>query len=605
MTTAATVPTRQEVALADTWDATKVFASDAEWEQALDAYAQSIAEIEQYQGRLAEGAPTLLAALNYADQLNERIGKLYIYASLFYSVDTTDQVAKAKMDRVLGVYARTMASSAFIEPEIIGIGFETLKQWQAENADLAGYGQYFNEVERRQAHVRSAEVEQVLGLVSDAFDSANSTHRILTDADLAYPAAHGPDASELELTQGTIGLLLTDPDREVRRTAFENYSDAHLANKNTMANCMATCVKQHVFNARVRNYSSALAAALGENNIPTDVFHQLVATVRKNYPTWHRYWRLRREALGYDQLHVYDIKAPLSTKKLDIPYTEAVDWIIAGMQPLGEGYTSAAKRGLLDDRWVDIYPNKGKSAGAFSSGWKGTPPYILMNYNNDIFGMSTLAHELGHSMHSYLTWQNQPTIYSNYGLFVAEVASNFNQALVRNHLFNTNQDPDFQIALIEEAMSNFHRYFFIMPILAQFELEIHERGQRGEPLTAATLNGIMFDLFREGYGEEVVPDADRMGITWATFSGHMYANFYVYQYATGIAAAHALAEGVLAGKPDAQSNYLAFLSAGSSLAPLDALKLAGVDMTSAEPVEAAFRVLASYVDRLEQLLANK
>jgi len=257
---------------------------------------------------------------------------------------------------------------------------------------------------------------------------------------------------------------------------------------------------------------------------------------------------------------------------------------------------------MTAQRWVDIYPNKGKRAGAFSSGWQGTHPFILMNYNNDVYGLSTLAHELGHSMHSYYTWQTQPAIYSNYTIFVAEVASNFNQALVRDYLFRVNQDRDFQIALIEEAMANFHRYFFIMPILAQFELEIHERVERGDPLTADSLNTLMLDLFREGYGDEVAIDADRIGITWAEFPTHLYANFYVYQYATGIAGAHALAEGVLAGQPGARESYLAFLKAGSSLTPLDALKLAGVDMTAPEPVDAAFRVLSGMVDRLEQLL---
>jgi oligoendopeptidase F len=596
------VPHRRDVSTEHQWDAASVFPSDAAWSAAIAEVGAELAAFSAFRGRLSEGPAVLLDALTQLDSLIRRIGHIYVYASLFHEVDTADQDAKAKQDRSMSLFGQTMATVAFVEPEMIAVGFPTLRAWMEQEPGLELYRHNISELERRQAHVRSAEVEQVLGLAMDAFGTATATHGILADADLRFDPARSVDGAEQEITQGTINLLLTDPDREVRRTAWEHYSDAHLATKNTMANVIATGVKQHVFNARVRNYGSSLESALGETNIPVEVFHQLIATCRKNYPTWHRYWRLRRQALGYDKLNVYDIKAPLTSTALDIAYDQAVDWIVAGMEPLGEDYTGTARHGMTAQRWVDIYPNKGKRAGAFSSGWQGTHPFILMNYNNDVYGLSTLAHELGHSMHSYYTWQTQPAIYSNYTIFVAEVASNFNQALVRDYLFRVNQDRDFQIALIEEAMANFHRYFFIMPILAQFELEIHERVERGEPLTADSLNTLMLDLFREGYGDEVAIDADRIGITWAEFPTHLYANFYVYQYATGIAGAHALAEGVLAGTPGARENYLAFLKAGSSLTPLAALKLAGVDMTAPEPVDAAFRVLSGMVDRLEQLL---
>ncbi len=599
------VPQRSDVALEHTWDATSIFATDAEWQAAIETVNGQLVEFRKLRGRLHESPAVLIQALHDLEEIIKTIGKVYVYASMFYEVDTSDPAAKSKHDRAMGLFGQTMGAIAFVEPEMIAIGFPTLREWMQTEPALAIYAQNIADLERRQAHVRSSEVEQVLGLASEAFDSATSTHGILADADLRFDPARSVEGAEREITQGTINALLNDTDREVRRTAWEHYSDAHLATKNTMANVIATGVKQHAFMAQVRNYGSSLEAALGETNIPVAVFHQLIATCRKNYPTWHRYWRLRRQALGYDQLNVYDIKAPLTEEKLDISYAQAVEWIVAGMQPLGEEYTAISQRGLTNERWVDIYPNKGKRAGAFSSGWQGTHPFILMNYNNDVFGLSTLAHELGHSMHSYFAWQNQPSVYANYTIFVAEVASNFNQALVRDYLFKHNQDRDFQIALIEEAMSNFHRYFFIMPILAQFELEIHQRVERGEPLNAESLNQLMFELFREGYGDEVVLDSDRIGITWAEFPTHLYSNFYVYQYATGIAGAHALAENVLDNQPNARENYLAFLKAGSSLTPLDALKLAGVDLTQPEPVDAAFKVLSDMVDRLEQLLDLK
>jgi len=333
------------------------------------------------------------------------------------------------------------------------------------------------------------------------------------------------------------------------------------------------------------------------------VFHNLIATYRSNLPTWHRYWKLRKRALGFDTLAAYDVKAPLTDKMPNVPLAQSIDWICAGMRPLGEEYVAVMRDGLLEQRWVDVYPNQGKRMGAYSHGVHGTHPYILMSYNDDIFSMSTLAHELGHSMHSYLTWQNQPVVYSSYSLFVAEVASNFNQAMVRAHLLETNRDRDFQIAVIEEAMANFYRYFFIMPTLARFELEIHQRIERGEALTADSMIALMADLFQEGYGDEVQVDRARVGSMWCQFSTHLYSNFYVYQYATGIAAANALAADILDSQPGAAESYLTFLQAGGSLYPLDALNLAGVDMTTPAPVERAFGVLASYIDRLETLLA--
>jgi oligoendopeptidase F len=505
---------------------------------------------------------------------------------------------------VLGLYSRAAAATAFARPEMLAIGFDTLRRWAAEDARLATYTHFFDQLERHQAHVRSTEVEELLGRVQESFNSAADIHGVLTDADLRFAPARPAEGDTIDLAQGNVNALLANPDREVRRTAWTNYADAHLAHKNTMAACLATGVKQNVFMARARRYGSALEAALDGSDLPLEVFHNLIETFRRHLPTWHRYWRLRREALGYEQLHVYDIKAPLTRAMPEVPFERAVEWISAGMRPLGDEYVAVMRRGLNEQRWVDIYPNKGKRMGAYSHGYPGTHPFILMSYNDDIFSMSTLAHELGHSMHSYYSWQTQPQIYSDYSTFVAEVASNFNQALTRAHLLETSADPDFQIAVIEEAMSNFHRYFFIMPTLARFELAIHERVERGQALTAEAMITLMADLFQEGFGDEVAVDRERVGITWGQFSTHLYSNFYVFQYATGISAAHALAAGVLEGRPEAAARYLKFLQTGGSLYPIDALKLAGVDMTSPEAVETTFATLASYVDRLAELVKS-
>jgi oligoendopeptidase F len=360
-------------------------------------------------------------------------------------------------------------------------------------------------------------------------------------------------------------------------------------------------VKADVFDMQARKHNSTLEASLFENKIPLEVFHNLIDVFKKNLPTWHRYWRMRRKALKVETLHPYDIWAPLTKAKPVFSYQQVIDYIVGGLAPLGKDYVKALQQGVLKDRWVDAYPNQSKTGGAFSSGCYGTHPFVLMSFTGDVESLSTLAHELGHSMHSYLTWKHQPFIYSNYSLFIAEVASNFHQAMVRAHLLKTLGDPAIQIVLLEETMSNFHRYFFIMPTLAQFELEVHQRVERGEGITADSLIDLMTGLFEEGYGGEIHIDKERVGMTWATFQ-HLYYDYYVYQYATGISAAHALSKRILDGVPGSVQDYLKFLSSGSSVYPLDALKIAGVDLTTPQPVEDTFKILAGYVDKLENML---
>jgi oligoendopeptidase F len=599
------VPLRSEIPVEYTWDLTTIYATPVEWEAALQEVKARFPHIRTYARRLGEGPALLAAWMDEYQALMRDTQRLSMYAFLGSATDATDQAAAARVGQANSLGAEVQATIAFAEPELMAIGFDTLRRWMVEDPKLAIYAQYFDDLERTHAHIRSAEVEEVLGQVEDPFRTANATHGILANSELQFaPATSSDGAQTFEVTHGSLGALLSNPDREVRRTAWENYADAHLAFKNTMANSLAAGVKQDVFRARVRRYSSSLEAALAPDNIPLAVFHNLIDVFKRNLPTWHRYWRLRRKALGVETLHEWDIKAPLASGKVEVPYRQAVDWICEGMAPLGGEYVRVLRRGCLEERWVDIYPNKGKRLGAFSYGGPGTHPFIMMSYNDDLFSTSTLAHELGHSLHSYFSWQTQPLIYARYTLFAAEVASNFNQAMVRDYLLRTQTDRDFQIGVIEEAMSNFHRYFFIMPTLARFELELHTRAEQGRPLTADSFVELMADLFAEGYGDDLVLDRQRTGATWAEFSTHLYSNFYVYQYATGISGAHALARGILDGKEEAVDRYLGFLRAGGSKYALDALAAAGVDLRSPEPVEIAFGILADYVTRLEQLLGS-
>lgn len=603
--TTKTVPVRSEIPAEFKWDLNTIFPTPAAWEDKMAEVRNRLVGVRRFESHLGDSPDILADWLETYQALMFDVQRLTMYAYLEYSVDTTNQEAVARSSQVNSLGADVQAAIAFAEPELMAIGFPVLREWQQSHPRLEIYAHYLENLERLSAHVRSAEVEEALGQVEDAFRTASSTHGVLTNSELRFEAAHTADGEEVfEVTHGSLGALLTNPDRTVRRSAWESYADAHLAFKSTMANCLAAGVKQNVFRTRARRYASSLEAALAPSNIPPAVFHNLIDTFRRHLPTWHRYWRLRRRALSVETLHEYDIKAPLTEATIEVPFQQAVDWICEGMAPLGEEYVRTLRQGCLEQRWVDVYPNKGKRLGAFSYGGPGTHPFIMMSYNDDLFSLSTLAHELGHSLHSFLSWRTQPIIYARYTLFAAEVASNFNQAMVRDYLLRTQPDPDFQITVIEEAMANFHRYFFVMPTLARLELEIHQRVEQGQALTADTLNNLMADLFEEAYGGEVAMDRQRTGSTWAQFSTHMYSNFYVYQYATGIAGAHALARGVLDGQPGAVERYLEFLSAGGSRYPLDALQRAGVDLSKPEPVEAAFAVLADYVTRLEMLLES-
>jgi len=550
---------------------------------------------------LASGGPTVLAALSARDALQQRAMKLVVYADMSAAVDSNNQSAQAMAGRASGLIGQVWAAYAFIEPELIAIGPDRLNEWQQADPQLAMYAHYFHNLFRKQAHVRSAEVEELLGLLADPFGSVSATIHLLTNADFKFAPARGSDGVEQPVAQGTIVQLVQNADREVRRTAWEHYADEYLAHQNTLAGNLITSLKQSVFRMRARRHESTLAMTLFDDNLPVAVFHNLIDVFKRHLPTWHRYWRIRRKALKVDALRYYDLWAPLTAGGPRVSFEQAVEMICAGLAPLGDDYVNVIRRGCFEERWVDALPNQGKGQGAFSTGVKGTHPFIMMSFAGTLMSLSTLAHELGHSMHSYLTFATQPWVYSGYANFVAEVASNFHQAMVRAHLLETQSDPGFQLAVIEEAMTNFLRYFFQMPTLARFELEVHQRVQRGEGVNAQTLNGLMADLFAEGFGGELDMDRDRIGIIWAEF-GHLYADYYVFQYATGISGANALAQRVRSGEAAAAQDYLRFLAAGSSVYPIDALKIAGVDLTRPEPVEAAFDVLAGYVDRLEQIV---
>lgn len=591
---------RREVPEAERWNAESIFPAPAAWDEAFEALEDDLADAGGYPGTLGASPEQLLAWLEYREEIERRFGRLRVYATMSYAVDAQDEAAAVRQDRVRSLAARLAEAIAFAEPELLAIPRETLEGWLSL-PELSTYRHYFERLWRRAPHVRSPEVEELLSGVQDPFGTATSAHGVLANAELEFGDVHDGAGRPHPLTQGTVRTLEASRDRTLRQRAYQRYADAHLAAKKTMATLLAAGVKQNVLLARARRYGSALEAALAPENLPLSVFHNLIETFQANLPVWHRYWRAKRELLGLETFHPYDVHASLTDERGEVPFEQAVEWLTEAMAPLGRDYVAVLRQGALKERWVDRALNRGKRMGAFSTGAADTHPFIMMSYSGDVLAMSTLAHELGHSLHSYLSRRAQPFVYSRYSLFAAEVASNFNQAMLRHHLLQASPSRAFELEILEEAMANFYRYFFVMPTLARFELELHERVQRGEPLSADGLIALMAQLFAEGYGGEVVLDEPRVGITWAQFHTHLYSRFYVFQYATGISGAHALAEGVLSGEPGAAERYLGFLRAGGSSYPLDALRAAGVDLSSPAPVEATFRVLEGLVARLERL----
>lgn len=591
---------REEVPEELTWRLEDIFPSDEEWEKEFDQLQKDIPQIAEFRGKLAESSDTLYALLQLQDQLSERLGKLYVYARMRYDQDTTNsfyQGMNGKAQSLLTVFSSNMS---YITPEILEMDESTIEKFIEENEDLKLYKQTLDEINRKRPHVLTEKEEELLAHASEALRTSSETFSMLNNADLKFPTIKNEKGEEVDLTHGRYISFLESSDRRVRKDAFKAMYETYGKYKNTFASTLSGNIKKDNFYAKVRNYDSARQAALDANNIPESVYDNLVDAINEKLPLLHRYAELRKEVLELDEIHMYDMYTPLIQDiDMKVTYEEAKQYVLDGLAPLGEEYVSIVQE-AYDNRWIDVLENKGKRSGAYSSGTYGTNPYILLNWQDGVNDMFTLAHELGHSVHSYYTRKNQPYRYGNYSIFVAEVASTANEALLNEYLLNHFDDEKKKLYILNNFLEGFRGTVFRQTMFAEFEHDIHIRDQKGEPLTAEKLTEIYYDLNKKYFGENVVSD-EEIGLEWARIP-HFYYNYYVYQYATGYAAATSLANQILAeGKP-AVNRYIDFLKAGSSDYPIEVLKKAGVDMTSKDPVLAALDVFEEKLNEMEKLL---
>lgn len=596
--------TREEVAEHLTWKLEDIFASNDTWEKEFQDVAELAQKASSFQGTVGNSAEALLAILTYRDELTSRLRKLHAYAHMRHDQDTANSTYQAMDSRIKSLYVKVSTELSFLIPEILSLDEAVLSGYLDQHTELKVYRQLLEEINKERPHVLPREQEALLAQFSEVTGASSDTFGKLNNADLEFPFIKDEDGNEVQLTHGRYSRFLESEDRRVREDAFKAMYDTYGKFRNTFASTLTGNVKGDNVNAKIRNYASAREAAMSENHIPESVYDNLVGTINDNVHLLHKYVGLRKKVLGLEELHMWDLYTPL-VKEVDMEYTyeEACDTMIKSFEPLGEEYVSSVKKGL-ESRWVDVVETKGKRSGAYSSGTYGTNPYVLMNWQNNVNNLFTLAHEFGHSIHSYYTRANQPYVYGDYSIFVAEVASTTNEALLNDYLLKTIEDPKKRIYLLTHWLEGFRGTVFRQTMFAEFEHIIHQLDQDGEALTADKLTEVYYELNKKYYGDEIVID-EQIGLEWARIP-HFYYNYYVYQYATGLSAATALSNQIIKeGKPAVDRYINEFLKAGCSDYPIEVLKKAGVDMNSAAPIEEACRIFEEKLNELEQLLLTE
>ncbi len=590
---------RDEIPESDKWRIDKIYETPAKWNEELSKLKEEAPKLKDFEGKLGN-KEDLKAFLLLNEKLSRKLGKLYVYAHMRSHEDTSNPEMQSLVNKIDPYSAEFSSYTAYFVPEILSLKEGTIENFINEDKDLKQYKIYFEMILNEKPHILSKEVESVLASVSDCLGAPESIYSMLTNSDMTFGEIVDESSRKVELTEGNYISFIKSKDRKVREAAFKLLFGTYKKYENTLATSLTSSIKNFVFESKTRKYNSSLEASLKPNNIPVEVYYNALKTVDENMDALHRYVRIKKKLLNLEEIHMYDLYVPvIECKKEHLEYKDAISLVEEGLKPLGKEYLDIFNEGI-NEGWIDVYENKGKRSGAYSWGSYDTMPYVLLNYNYELNDASTLAHEMGHSIHSYYTRKTQPYIYGDYSLFCAEVASTTNEILLIHHLIEKETDKNKKLYLINQELEQIRTTVFRQLMFAEFELKTHEAIENGESLTSEVLCKMWKDINIKYFGEDMNVD-EEISIEWARIP-HFYSDFYVYQYATGYAAASSFANSILSKGEEAVEKYKGFLKAGGSMYPIDTLKMAGVDMTTSKPLKDTLDRFNELLDMLEEII---
>ncbi len=592
--------TRENISNEYKWDIESMYSNEENWQKDFNEINDLLDEIYNYKGIISKSSENLLRALELKDKINRKAEHLFVYSKMKKDEDNTIAKYQALYDKAIGLSVKIQSTLSFVVPEILTINEDTIKDFIESNEGLKAYKFYLNELLRQKEHVLNESEERILAMGGEVALASKNIFTMINNADIKFPKITDENGDSIELTKGNFIKFLESKERRVRKEAFEGLYESYGKLKNTLSATLISSVKKDVFYSKVRKYNSALEASLDDDNIPVSVYENLINVVNKRLDLMHRYVDIRKKVLGVDELHMYDLYTPLvKESKEDIDFDRAKEMVLEGLSPLGKDYMNDVNK-AFSERWIDVYETKGKTSGGYSWGSYDSKPFILLNYHGTINDVFTLAHELGHSMHTYYANNKQPYIYAGYKIFVAEVASTVNEAILMDHLINKSSNKTEKLYLLNHFLEQFRGTVYRQTMFAEFEKEIHDLQERGEALTTDSLSEYYYSLNKKYYGENIHID-DEIKYEWARIP-HFYNAFYVYKYATGYSSAISISQRILKGEGKDIENYINFLSSGGSDYPLNILKKAGVDMTNTKPIEDALDVFEDLLDQVEKLI---
>ncbi len=597
-----TLPKRKDVKKEDQWNLEDFYKNDDEWLKDFKELSESYKKILKFKGKLSHSAETLANCIKELNEIERKTDNVYVYAFLKSDEDLSNSFYAGRLSQIKSLVAKISGEMSYIIPEIFKISNKTMDKF-LKNDCIKPYSFFFEDILRLKPHILSEEEEKILALASEALGGAYNLFSTFNNGDLKFPIIKDETGEEVTITHGRYTSFLISNDRNVRKAAFENYYQVYKTYNNTFATMLENHIKSNVFKSSIRKFNSAIEHYLSDDNVPETVYDNLIKTVCNNLDALHKYMKLRKKVLGFDELHLYDVFVPLVNEySRKFTFDEATEIVLKAIQPMGEEYVSIAKK-AIEQRWIDKYENEGKNSGAYSSGSYDSYPYILMNFSGNINDVFTYVHEMGHSIHSYFSKANQPYIYSRYKAFVAEVASTFNEALLTNYLMKNATSKEEKMFLLNQEIEKIRGTLYRQAMFADFEKKIYNEVERGNSLTSDSLCEMYRELNKKWFGDDVFID-EQINYEWARIP-HLYYNFYVYKYCIGISCATTLAEKVISGNKDIIPQYINnFLKAGSSNYPIEILKSAGVDISTPEPVEKTLKYFSKLVDELEKLFFN-